>query len=85
MKVKEGYILKKVMGSYMIISTVDESSSMQTLNETGAFLWEHLTNDTNADMLCEKLTAEYDVDMETAKKDVEAFLSALEKSNLLEK
>ena len=88
MKVKDGYILKKVMGSYMIISLSESESSiakMQTLNETGAFLWDELSKSSTEEALVKRLTEEYDVDSSTALKDVSAFLKALEQSNLLEK
>ena len=80
--------MKKVMGSFMLISLSESESGvakMQTLNETGAFLWGELSNDITFEELVKKLTAEYDVDEETAQKDVSAFLSVLEKSDLIEK
>lgn len=86
MKIKDGFILKKVMGSYMIVC-IDDSLSingMQTLNETGAFLWDALSKSTTEDALLEKMLAEYDVDEATAKNDIAAFVAALKKSNLLE-
>ncbi|MBQ7876472.1 MAG: PqqD family protein [Clostridia bacterium] len=86
MKIKDGFILKKVMGSYMIVC-IDDSmsiSGMQTLNETGAFLWDALSESTTEDALLKKMLAEYDVDETTAKNDITAFVAALKKSNLLE-
>ncbi len=84
MKAKDGYIVKKVMGSYMLVSTEDEGRTMQTMNETGAFLWELLASDTTVDEMAEKLTAEYEVDAESAKTDIEAFVEKLRASNLLD-
>ncbi len=86
MKIKNGFILKKVMGSYMIVCTDDSMNvcGMQTLNETGAFLWNALSENTTEDELLKKLIAEYDVDEATAKNDITAFVAALKKSNLLE-
>lgn len=87
MKVKSGYLLKKVMGSYMIISENDFSStsSLQTLNETGAFLWSLMENDTTVPLMAQAMTKEYDIDIETALKDTEAFVAKLEKAELIEK
>lgn len=86
MKIKDGFILKKVMGSYMIVSTLDDSdySSMQTLNETGAFLWKLLSDGSTVDALCEKLLAEYDVAYDKARLDIENFIATLRNSNLIE-
>ncbi len=86
MKIKDGYMLKKVMGSFMIISTADsDTNQMQTMNETGAFLWNLLSEDTTKEKMLQALMEEYDVDFSTAKNDIDAFITKLENSNLLEK
>lgn len=84
MKIKPGYIVKKVMGSYMLVSTSGEESTMQTLNETGAFLWSLLEEDTTVESMTEKMVAEYEIDAPTAKNDIEAFTEKLRLSGLLE-
>lgn len=85
MKIKDGFMLKKVMGSYMIISTDDTAvNNMQTLNETGAFLWNLLSSETTEAELLQKLRSEYEVDEETAKADICAFVSSLAKAGLLD-
>ena len=86
MKIKDGYMLKKVMGSFMIISTEDSvSNQMQTMNETGAFLWNLLSEDTTKEKMLQTLVSEYEVDFSTAENDIDAFIAKLESSNLLEK
>lgn len=87
MKIKDGYILKKVMGSYMIVSTHETElgvSRMQTINETGAFLWDCLTEESTLESLTERLLSEYDIDFDTAKHDVAAFTEKLRQNNLLD-
>lgn len=84
MKIKPGYIVKKVMGSYMLVSTSGEESTMQTLNETGAFLWSLLEEDITVESMTEKMVAEYEIDAPTAKNDIEAFIEKLRLSGLLE-
>ena len=45
MKIKDGFILRKVADSYIAVATGEESvnfNAMVTTNETGAFLWEKL-------------------------------------------
>lgn len=84
MKIKPGYIVKKVMGSYMLVSVSDEESTMQTLNETGAFLWSLLEEDTTIESMTEKMVSEYEIDAATAKSDIEAFTEKLRLSGLLE-
>ena len=84
LKIKPGYIVKKVMGSYMLVSVIGEESTMQTLNETGAFLWSLLEEDTTIESMTEKMVAEYEIDAATAKSDIEAFTEKLRLSGLLE-
>jgi hypothetical protein len=57
---------------------------MITLNETGAFLWERLNEDTCVEALVAALLSEYDVDNETAQKAVEAFVQKLNDHGFLE-
>lgn len=86
MKIKPSYILKKVMGSYMVMNTdvnASDINAMQTLNETGAFLWTLLEQDTTKEAMAEALIKEYEVDKATAERDVEAFVKKLENSNLI--
>lgn len=83
MKAKSGYIVKKVMNSYMLVSPEGESTTMQTMNETGAFLWSLLEEDTTIEEMTQKMVAEYDVDRDRAKGDVEAFVKKLQASGLL--
>lgn len=72
----------------MVISESDsatDTTSMQTMNESGAFIWSLLEHDTTIEQMTEAMTNEYDVDRETAKKDIEAFVARLTENNLLEK
>lgn len=86
MKIKDGFILRQVAGSYIVISVGGESvdfNGMITVNETGAFLWEKLVvGATEEELLCAMLE-EYEVDEATAKADIAEFLKLLEEGNLL--
>lgn len=88
MKISEGFILKEIAGSYVVVpvgQNLVDFSSMITTNETGAFLWEKLQNDTNVDELCEAVMAEYQgVSREDAASDIEEFINILKEKNILE-
>ena len=86
MKLKDGFLLRSVAGQTVVLPTGGDLdlNMMITLNETGAFLWEHLENDTNEAALVEALLAEYDVDKATAENAVEAFVQKLESNGFLE-
>lgn len=87
MKIKDGFILRQVAGSYIVISvggdTVD-FDGMITVNETGAFLWEKLAKGTTEAELVGAMLDEYDVDEATAKTDIAEFLKLLRDGKLLE-
>ena len=87
MKIKEGFLLKKIADDYVVIPYEDNIvnfKAMIVLNETGAFLWEKLQNDITFEGLCESLSREFEVDDETAKTDAEEFVLILKDKGLIE-
>ena len=73
MKIKEGFILRKVGIQYVVAATGKASehfNGMMRLNESGAFAF--------------RLMEEYEVSEETARKDVAAFTAALREADALE-
>lgn len=86
MKIKEGFILRQIAGNYIVIAVGDEAvdfNGMITVNETGAFLWNVLSGGATKEEMLEKLMSEYEVDEETAKKDITDFLYKLNDGKLL--
>lgn len=77
MKRKEGYVLRKIGKSYVIVSMSGKTIKFQemlTLNETGAFLWEQMKMERTEEELLEAVLSEYEVDSETAAADIREFL-----------
>lgn len=87
MKIKKGFMLKKVSEVYVVIALGEAAESfngMITLNETGAFLWEKLADGVeNTEELVTALLGEYDVSREIAEKDVSAFVEKIKNANIL--
>lgn len=85
MKLKEGFILREVAGEYVVLPSGDglDLNMMIVLNSTGAFLWEHLAEETDEAALVRALLAEYDVDEATAQASVAAFVNKLHEHELL--
>ena len=54
------------------------------LNETGLVLWKALCTDQTVDSLADIIVSEYEIDIDTAKRDVIAFLDVLRTAGLLE-
>lgn len=85
MKLKDGFMLKEVAGSYIVIPVGQvDFTAMITVNETGAFLWELLTQGATREELCEKMIAEYAVDEATALRDIDNFIKILSDHQLLD-
>ena len=87
MKIKEGFILREVAGSYLVVAVgkaVKEFGGVVNLNETGAFLWKLLEKSSTESEMVDALLSEYDVDRDTAEKDVTAFTDKLMEAKLVE-
>ena len=85
MKLKDGFILRTVAGQTVVLPTGDELdlNMMITLNDTGAFLWEQLQEETDEDKLVAALLGEYDVDEATARNAVKTFVAKLNENGFL--
>ncbi len=86
MKIKDGYLLREVAGSNIVVpvgeGTIDFSGVI-TLNEVGAFIWKILEKGAAKEEVVEKMLSEYDVDKATAEKDIDEYISALKGAELI--
>lgn len=87
MKVKEGFILKK-MGTQAVVVAVGSASKifngMIKLNETGELMWGMLTKGATKEELVEAILKEYETTEETASADVDRFIETLKKPGIIE-
>lgn len=86
MKIKDGFMLRKVGGQNIVVALGEASRSFNgiiRLNDTGVFLWQKLQQETSEEQLLAALTAEYDIGEEQAKADIAEFVAALRKAALL--
>lgn len=88
MKISKNFILREIAGSNVVVPVgqdLVDFSSMITLNETGAFLWNALLEDCTYEELCDKLLSEYEgISREEALSDITTFVDALKEKNILE-
>ena len=87
MKAKEGFILREVLGEFMIMPVGDNIGTYTgtvILNEVSAFVWKKLQQPISFDELVAAITAEYDIDSETASKDLQELLEQFRSYELLE-
>jgi len=87
MKIKDGFIVRQVAGSYIAMPVgerAEEINGVIELTQAGAILWEKLSEDTTGDALVAELLSKFDVDEETARCDTIAFVENLRRNNLIE-
>lgn len=78
MKIKEGYVLKKLAGNYVVVPAGNiDFDGIITLNETGVFIWKMLENGSAKSEIIKALKAEYDVTEEKIVSDVDIFVKKL--------
>ena len=85
MKLKDGFILRSVAGETVVVPTGGDLdlNMMITLNESGKFLWERLEKGAEQEELVSALLAEYDVDEQTARNHVAAFVAKLNENGFI--
>ncbi|MBQ1456305.1 MAG: PqqD family protein [Thermoguttaceae bacterium] len=87
MKLNSEFVLRTLDDTTILVpfgkAQVD-FNGMITVNAVGAFLVEQLHSEVTEDELVERLTARYEVDAETARKDVASFLDVLRQYKALQ-
>ena len=87
MKINNNFILKEIADSYMVVPVGNELidlNAMITLNESGAFLWKLLLNDSTVYELVTAMLKEYDIDINTATEDIREVVANLRKIGALD-
>lgn len=86
MKIKDGFVLRKIADQYMAVpvgARAKELHGMIGLNETGAFIWERLSNGQSQEEIVKALCEEYEVQNDAAAASVERFLEKLRAEGML--
>ncbi len=87
MKLKSGFVLRKVADTYIVVAVGAEAKKhnvMITLNETGSLLWEKLSEGAEKNDLVNAILEEYEIDEATASADVDRFLEKVLSQGLIE-
>lgn len=70
-------VTRKTGDEYILVPVTNDIADMNsifTLNETGAFIWEHIDGKTSIEDIITALTTEYDIDVSAAESDVMHFI-----------
>lgn len=80
-------MLRYVAGKSIVVPIGQASvdfNGIINLNETGAFLWEHLAKGCTYDELLAALLGEYDVPQDIARRDIDAFLEVARNAGIID-
>lgn len=75
-------VTRKTGNEYVLVPVADniaDMNSVYTLNETGAFIWEQIDGIKTVEEIILLLVKEYEIDNESAEKDVFSFIENLDK------
>jgi len=75
-------VTRKTGNEYILVPITDniaDMNSVYTLNETGAFIWDRIDGNRNVEEIIAALTDEYDIDTESAEKDMFLFIENMSK------
>ena len=80
MKHNPEFVLCSVAGKQILVPTgrlAADLNGVMTLNNIGVFIWNALDEETTFEQLLSKIMSKYEVDRETAEKDLNKFLDTL--------
>ena len=77
---KSRFVSREVGNDLILVpltGSIAQMSEMFTLNTTARFIWENISNDITEDKMVDLMTDYFDIDRETALKDVQMFSEKL--------
>ena len=86
MKLKSTIILRKIAGETILVPVGEDAvrvNGLITVNEVGALICEQLKEERTVDALVAAVTAQFDVDAQTALADIASFIHTLAENDLL--
>ncbi len=78
----QSVVTTKTGNEYVLVpiaNNIADMNSMYTLNETGAFIWEHIDGKKDVQDIISEMISEYEVDYDTASNDVFSFIDDMRK------
>ena len=87
MKIKKGFVLRVVGGENVVVPVGAMSKvfhGMINLNDTGAFMWKFFSEEHTLEEGVAALCAEYGVEEERARNDVQKFMTTVQENGFTE-
>lgn len=87
MKTSNEFIMREITGEYVLVPIGKRALTFQglvTMNEVGALIWEMMEKESDIDQIVSGILDEYEVDEQTARKDVLDFIGFLKDCQIIE-
>lgn len=87
LKIKPGFLLREIAGQPVVVAVGPACAYLNgvvNLNQSGAMLWRRLAEGATREDLIQLLLEKYDVDPDSARRDVDEFLDPILKAGFLE-
>lgn len=85
--IKKGFAVKEHGGEFCVVNEAESNNGtvvgMPSINETGIFLWERITQGDSTEALIEALMKKHNIEYEDAYEDVGEFLAKLINGNIV--
>lgn len=86
MEIKKELIKREIAGDCILVpvgKTVYENNGLFALNELASFIWDRLPDAKDAEDIVSAVLDEYEIDRESAEKDVAEFLGKLREFGII--
>lgn len=85
MKIKEGYIVRKVADNGVVVSLKEmDCNHLMTMNQSGIDIWNIMQQDVSVNEIVTQMQKIYDADSTVIRADVERFIVKLREAGLIE-
>lgn len=84
MKLKDGIVLRDVLGQYVLIDSNSSKQEILKLNNTAATILSDLLLGKNEDEIANHVVSDFDINYETALNDISDLISELRDMGLLQ-
>lgn len=87
MKIKDGFIKRKIGDKYLVVTTGELSKSLNMmieLNETSSDIWDCVADGLSVDEIASFLAKKYGISPEKANADIESIINQMKNANVFE-
>ena len=87
MKIKAGFVKREIMGETVVVPTGEAANGfrgMIKLNGTAREIWDAVEAGKTEEEIVARFVSDYEIDRETAEKDVKAILQKMQEAGIFE-